>query len=74
MTAIAEQILEDALKLPPVDRAALIERLFQSFDSSPDRRIDAAWADEMESRIAAYEAGKISASPAEEVFARLNQK
>ncbi len=74
MTAIAEQILEDALKLPPVDRAALIERLFKSFDSTSDKQIDAAWADEMESRIVAYEAGKISASPAEEVFVRLNQK
>ncbi len=74
MTALAEQILKDALKLPPVDRASLIQRLFQSFDSAPDQQIDAAWADEAESRIAAYEAGNMNALPAEEVFNRLNQK
>lgn len=74
MTAIAEQILRDALRLPPVDRATLIERLFRSFDSTPDEKVDAAWSDEMESRIAAYDAGEISAAPAEEVLDRLNKK
>jgi putative addiction module component (TIGR02574 family) len=74
MTAIAEHVLKDALDLSPVERAELIERLFQSFDRSQDRRVDAAWAAEIESRIDAYDNGKIKASPAEEVFARINRR
>lgn len=74
MTATAEQVLKQALGLPPVDRAELIERLFQSFDPSADRRVDAAWAEEVESRIDAYTDGKIAASPAEDVMARINRR
>lgn len=74
MTATAEHVLKDALDLPPVERAELIERLFQSFDRSQDRRVDAAWATEIESRIDAYEKGKINSSPAEDVFARINRR
>lgn len=72
MTAITEKIIKDALELPPVDRAELIERLFQSFDVSRDARIDAAWATEFESRMDAYKDGKIGASPVEDVMARIN--
>jgi len=74
MTSAAEQVLEGALRLPPVDRAELIERLFLSFDSSTDRHMDVAWSEEVESRIDAYDDGRIAASPAEEVFARINAR
>ncbi|HSR36242.1 MAG TPA: addiction module protein, partial [Desulfurivibrionaceae bacterium] len=74
MTATAEQILKQALGLPPIDRAELIERLFQSFDQSADRRVDAAWSGEIESRIDAYDEGKITASAAEDVMARINRR
>ena len=73
MTAVAEHLLKDALNLPPVERAEMINRLFQSFDRNQDSRVDAAWASEIESRIEAYENGKISASSAEDVFARINR-
>ena len=71
MTAVAEKITESALELPPVDRAELIERLFVSFDSSPKSKVDEMWATEIESRIDAFDAGKISASSADEVFKRI---
>ena len=72
MTAVAEKIMTSALDLPPVDRAELIERLFFSFDPSPDSKIDTAWAIEVESRIDAFDAGKIEASSADEVFKRIS--
>ena len=62
MTAVAERILNDALGLLPVERAELIEKLFQSFDRSVSRKIDAAWAEEVESRIDAYRRGEVKAS------------
>ena len=71
MSIATEHILNDALNLPPVERAELIERLFQSFDRTNDHRVDAAWAKEIESRIDLYDNGRISASPAEDVFARI---
>ncbi len=74
MTITAQQILKDALGLSPVDRAELIERLFQSFDNSTDSSVDTAWADEVESRFGAYDGGKIAASPAEDVLARIARR
>lgn len=73
MTAVAEKIMTNALDLPPVDRAELIERLFVSFDPAPNPKIDEAWAIEVESRIDAFDAGKIKASSADEVFKRISQ-
>jgi len=74
MAVTAEQVLKSALVLSPVDRAELIERLFRSFDSADDRSTDAAWEAEVESRIDAYDAGRIEASSAEDVLARFNRR
>lgn len=74
MTAVAEKIMETALELPPVDRAELIERLFVSFDPAPNSKIDEAWATEVESRIDAFDAGKIKASPVDDVFNRISEQ
>lgn len=74
MTAIAEHVLKDALNLSPVERAELIERLFQSFDRSMNHSIDTVWKTEIESRIDAYDNGRIKASPVEEVISRINQR
>jgi putative addiction module component (TIGR02574 family) len=60
-----------AFCLSPIDRAELIERLFLSFDKTADLSVDEAWKTEIESRIDAYDSGKISASPASEVFNRI---
>jgi len=74
MTTTARQLFQEALRLNPIERAELIEELFHSFDHTGDRRADAAWADETESRIDAYETGSISADSAEAVLARINQR
>ena len=74
MTAVAEKIMETALELSPIDRAELIERLYLSFDASTERPVDKAWGAEVESRIEAYDAGKIEASSAEKVFDRIARR
>lgn len=71
MTVQAEQVLSAALALPPIDRAALIEAIFASFDFPARAEVDALWATEVEDRLAAYERGELAAVPAAEVFARL---
>lgn len=74
MTTAGQTILKQALSLDPVERAELIDKLFQSFDTTPDRNIDARWADETESRIDAYDAGQICADSAKAVFDRINKR
>jgi putative addiction module component (TIGR02574 family) len=74
MTVAAEHVLKEALGLSPVDRAELIKCLFKSFDPTPDDRIDASWSNEIESRIEAFDSGAVSASPADEVFSRINKR
>jgi putative addiction module component (TIGR02574 family) len=74
MTNATQSILQQALRLNPVERAELIDKLFHSFDKSPDERIDALWAVESESRIDAFDAGQISADSAEAVFERINKR
>ncbi len=74
MAATAEEVFRSALVLSPVDRAELIEKLFFSFDQTGERTVDAAWRCEVEDRFDAYDAGKLTASPAEDVLARINRR
>jgi len=74
MTNAARAILKQALRLDPVQRAELIDKLFHGFDAAPDARLDAAWAAEAESRIDACRAGKLPAVSAEAAFARLSRR
>ena len=67
MTANVEQVLANALSLPPNERAQLAEQLFASLDIS-QVELDRLWAQEADSRIDAYERGEIKAIPAEKVF------
>ena len=67
------QILSEALKLPPVERAELVENLLSSFEFASREKIDALWAQESESRIDAFDRGGISAIPAKEVFAKIEK-
>lgn len=73
MSATARKLLQQAMKLPAPERAALVEGLVESLDK-PDPALDAMWLKEAESRIAAYRAGELDAVDAEDVFAELGQK
>lgn len=73
MSASAENLLRQALQLPPNDRAALVEGLITSLDK-PDPELDALWLKEAESRMAAYRAGELGAIDADEVFAELGKE
>jgi len=74
MTIATQAILKQALNLNPVERAELIEELFHSFDKAQDNKIDNLWANESESRIDAYDAGKITSDSAKAVFERINKQ
>lgn len=73
MSPQADRILLDALQLPPLERAELIERLLASFSFPERKAIDEHWAAEAEDRIDAYERGQLRSKSAAEVFARIEQ-
>jgi putative addiction module component (TIGR02574 family) len=68
MSTHKSKMLEEARKLPPIERAELIEGLLESFDNEHRKKIDEQWAKEVESRIDAYNAGKIKEIPISKVF------
>ena len=65
----ASEILKAALTLKPVEKAEVVDKLLRSLDH-PDSEIDQLWAAEAESRIDAYEQGRIKAISLEQVLAR----
>ncbi|OGQ95142.1 MAG: addiction module protein [Deltaproteobacteria bacterium RIFOXYD12_FULL_57_12] len=73
MSSQAQQVLRDALKLSPVERAELVESILASFSFAERQSIDKLWAVEVEDRIDAYESGELKSRPAAEVFARLER-
>jgi putative addiction module component (TIGR02574 family) len=69
----AENILAEALELPPVERAELVENILSSFEFHARNTIDALWAQEAEGRIDAFERGEMSAIPAKDIFAEIEK-
>lgn len=68
MTTSFTEIERQARKLTPEERAKLAETLLESLQlSSSD--IEAAWAQEIEDRVDAFNRGEIPTYAAEDVFA-----
>jgi putative addiction module component (TIGR02574 family) len=67
--AISKEILNKAITLSPSDRAELVDKLILSLDK-PDGELDKLWAEEAESRLAAYKRGELKAISVEEVIAK----
>ena len=74
MTLRSQQILREAMNLPSGERAGLVERILASFEFPARKDIDAAWTQEAEDRIDAFERGEIGSSPASQVFREIDQQ
>jgi putative addiction module component (TIGR02574 family) len=68
MPSSLKQLEEQARALSPDDRAKLAQSILESLHT-PVAEIEAAWAQEIERRVAAYDRGEIPSYPAEDVFA-----
>lgn len=68
-----EGLLAQALELPESDRAKLAAQLLESLDSGDDRIIDDAWAEEIERRCAASDAGTNVSSDWNDVRQRIER-
>ena len=67
--AIPKEILKEAMTLSPAEKAELVDRLILALDK-PDSELDKLWADEAESRLAAYRKGELKAISVEEVLSK----
>lgn len=74
MTSLARTVMNEALGLPPLERAGLIEELLASFDRHSRSEIDNVWAIEAERRIDAYDAGETTVISLSESRARINRR
>ena len=74
MTQSAQRVLAEALDLDPVDRAQVIDGLYRSFAGKVAPQVQSAWVDEVESRVAAYQAGQLPVDTAEAVLARISRR
>lgn len=72
MSLTAEQIKAEAMKLSPEERADLADWLWIS--ATPREEVKAAWDAEIARRIAEIDAGVVEFIPAEEVFAKIDEK
>lgn len=64
----AATIQNELLNLPASERARLLDLLWNSLSDATIQAREAAWAEESERRIKAYEAGDLKARAAADVF------
>ena len=69
MASQVDLLEAEVLRLPPADRARLVERLIASLDADPE--VEEAWAAEVERRNAEIESGAVSLVPGPEALAEL---
>ena len=61
-------LANEALKLPPLERAQIIDALWSSLDPAEQNAIDKAWLLESQDRLAAFRAGQLTAINGEEAL------
>ena len=66
MNAAAQEVLNTALQLPDRDRADLAASLIESLDRPFDSDSQAAWAEEVQRRLAELDSGTVKPVPWDE--------
>ncbi len=77
VTVKAKKILNDAMSLPPRQRAWIAVRLTAASEAPEffaDSETAEAWADEIERRVKEIESGKAKLSPAAEVHRAIRRR
>ena len=64
------ELAERGKALAPEDRSRLVDMLLASLNEGPLGEVEAAWDEEVERRLAAYNRGEVPAIDGEEVLAK----
>ena len=73
MSLTLDQLEQEAAKLSPAERTALIDRLHE-IDERHDPEVEAAWDEEISRRIAELESGNVQLLDGPTVMAELRMK
>ena len=71
MSLTFTDVWKEAAELSDEDRATLAGLLIESLEGEPDLGVEAAWATEIEKRVAELDAGNVESIPWEQVRQRL---
>lgn len=74
MSKVADDILNEAMRLSTTERAALAAALLASLDGEPEDEVEAAWAAEIQRRAERVRSGEAKGRPWSEVRARLERR
>lgn len=74
MTKSAQTVLADALRLDPHARAEIAAELLRSLPGAAETGVEAAWAAEIDRRVAAIEAGDVEFESWEDVRRRIERE
>jgi putative addiction module component (TIGR02574 family) len=74
MAKSARDLFEEAMRLDPKERAALMRLLVDSLDAEMEEDAEGAWRAEIERRIAELDSSQVQAVPWDELRARLYQR
>ena len=74
MAANFDDIMKDALSLPPGARAMLADQLLVSLDWEQQKEIDDVWAEEAERRMQEIRAGKVQTIDGEQVMREVSAR
>lgn len=64
------ELAERGKELAPEDRSRLVDMLLVSLHEAPVAEVEAAWDEEVERRLAAYDRGEVQAIDGAEVLAK----
>ena len=73
MSAVADRFLSELLQLSPADRGEVAARLLDSLDGIDDPDDDAAWEEEIRSRVDDAVSGRVKGIPWEEARKQMVQ-
>ncbi len=74
MPSKIQEIENEALLLPPQERAILAEHIIRSLDGEEDPEVERLWIAEAERRYKEYKEGKVKAKAASLVFKEARSK
>ncbi|HEV8431881.1 MAG TPA: addiction module protein [Thermoanaerobaculia bacterium] len=73
MPLTAEKLRDEALRLPQTERARLAADLLESLEDT-EEAVEAAWAAEIEKRVAAIRAGEVGSTDWRVVLAEVERE
>lgn len=71
MSHKGQKVLEEALTLPPEERADLAATLIDSLDEKEEEAVDEAWAREIHRRMSEVDSGAVKTIPWSEARKRI---